>query len=61
MPLTGPVPEGGTFFCRSNVFGDAFAASQERRQYCEMRSLQANDGRAGQGSSLSSFIGPKMP
>ena len=36
---------------RSNVFGDAFAASQERQQYCEMRGLQANDGRAGQGSS----------
>jgi hypothetical protein len=37
---------------RSDVFGDAFAAAQERRQYCEMRGLQANDGRAGQGSSL---------
>ena len=55
MPLTGPVPEGGTFFSsslRSNVFGDAFAAFEERQQYCEMRGLQANDGRAGQGSSL---------
>ena len=37
---------------RSNVFGDPFAASQEGQQYCEMRDLQANDGRAGQGSSL---------
>jgi ferredoxin len=32
LPLTGPIPEGGTFFCphsRSILFGDVFAAFQE--------------------------------
>jgi hypothetical protein len=32
LPLTGPIPEGGTFFCpqlRSTSFGDVFAAFQE--------------------------------
>jgi hypothetical protein len=47
---------------RSNVFGVAFAASQERQQYCEMRDLQANDGTSEtRFLSTSSFIGLKMP
>ena len=66
MPLTGPVPEGGTFFCPH--CGAMYSVTrsrplQERQQYRKMRGLQANHGRAGLSGfrSTSSFIGLKMP
>src|SRR5262249_53566461 len=46
MPLTGPVPGGKTFFCqlRSTLFGDPFAASQERKQRRKMRRWPSDHG-----------------
>jgi hypothetical protein len=36
MPLTGPIPEGGTFFCPhcGALFGDVFAALCRLRGQC---------------------------
>ena len=57
MPLLGPVPEGGTFFCPH--CGALYSVTrsrppQERQQYRTMRGLQTNHGRAGvnRGSGL---------
>ena len=51
MPLTGPVPEGGTFFCPH--CGAMYSVTHPRpspkrdSNIATMRGLQANDGRAG--------------
>jgi hypothetical protein len=58
VPLSEPIPEGGTFLLsplRSTVFRKASASiSQERQQHRTMRGLQTNHGPAGfnRGSGL---------